>query len=351
MKQKITYLVINSVVFAGLLPVAAYAVFHEGLRERRDAVREEIQQEREDLLQGVREKRDTLRQELQDKRGEFRGEIKERQAAIREEFLAKQREFQERREALRRELEERRAKFHEEREKRVEELKKKVGERRAERIEQFFNKMLEKFANAIERLKKFADRIEEKINRAEANKDVTEARSKLLTARERIADAEKELEDAKEKFTGAAQDPDFKAAFKKVREIVHGVVAKLKEAHAALVDVITTLKGIGGNEKQGKPEGTGELEKEERKVEITAAGFSPSTLRIKANTTVTFINRDSAPHWPASGVHPTHQICPGFDALKGLATGETYSFTFTEVKTCPMHDHLNPSITGSIVVE
>lgn len=349
MRQKITYILINSVIFAGFMPVVAYAVFHEGLRERRDAVKDEIQEERQDLRQQIQEKRDTLRQELQEKRGELRGKVRERQAAIREEFQTRLREFQAKREALRQELEEKRAQFRDEREKRVEELKKKVGEKRAERIEQFFKKMLEKFDAAIERLKRFADRIEERINRAEANgKDVTEARAKLLTARERIADAEKALEDAKAQYTEAAKDPDFKAAFKKVREIVHGVVVKLKEAHRALVEVITTLKGIGGGEGATEEE---ESEALHRNVEMTAGGFAPSTLRVKASTTVTFTNRDSEPHWPASGVHPTHEICPGFDALKGLAKDESYSFTFTDVKTCPMHDHLNPEIKGSIVVE
>lgn len=351
MKPKIIYLVLNSAIFAGFMPLAAYAAFHEGLLERRQEVREEIQQERDTLRQNIREKRNTLREDLRDKVDALRGEIKERQGAIREEFLAKQREFQERREALRKELEEKRAKFLEEKKTRVEELKKKVGEKRAERIEQFFQKMLEKFGNVIERLKRFADRIEERINRAEANgKEVTAARAKLLTARERIADAEKALEDAKAKFTEAAKDPDFKAAFKKVREIVHGVAAKLREAHRALVEVITTLRGIGGGEERAKEEKEAS-ENLKRTVEITAGGFAPANLKIKAGATVTFINRDSAPHWPASGVHPTHEICRGFDALKGLETGETYSFTFTEVKTCPMHDHLNPSIKGSIIVE
>lgn len=351
MKQKITHLVINSVVLAGFVPVAAYAAFHDGLLQRKQEIRDEIQQQRENLRQQIQEKRDTLRTELQERRAEFRGEVREVQRAVREEFQARLREFQAKREALRQELEEKRVRFQEERKARVEELKKKVGEKRAERIEQFFQKMLEKFNAAIERLKRFADRIEERINRAEANgRDVTDAKSKLLTAREKIVDAEKALEDAKAKYTEATKDPDFKAAFKKVREIVHGVVAKLKEAHAALVDVITTLKGIGRGA-EGAKEGEKKPEALQRTVEITAGGFAPATLKIKASTTVTFINRDSAPHWPASGIHPTHQICPGFDALKGLAKDESYSFTFTEKKTCPMHDHLNPDIQGLIIVE
>mgnify|MGYP001568350922 CR=1 FL=1 len=78
---------------------------------------------------------------------------------------------------------------------------------------------------------------------------------------------------------------------------------------------------------------------------------SPIIVNIKVGDTVKFINNDSVSHWPASGPHPTHTICPGFDSLRGLNVGESYSLTFREAKTCPWHDHLKPSINGQIVVE
>ncbi|MBI4127967.1 MAG: hypothetical protein HY459_02755 [Parcubacteria group bacterium] len=86
-------------------------------------------------------------------------------------------------------------------------------------------------------------------------------------------------------------------------------------------------------------------------VSITSEGFSPTTLNITVGDTVTFVNRDTDPHWPASTPHPVHTDVPGFDALHGLATNETYSFTFTEVRTVTYHDHLNPSVRGTIVVQ
>lgn len=86
-------------------------------------------------------------------------------------------------------------------------------------------------------------------------------------------------------------------------------------------------------------------------ITIRADGFAPSNITITPGTKVIFINMDDNLHWPASGVHPTHQICPSFDALKGLAKNETYTFTFTEAKTCPFHDHLNPSMKGTIAVK
>lgn len=85
-------------------------------------------------------------------------------------------------------------------------------------------------------------------------------------------------------------------------------------------------------------------------VEITEGGFLPAELTISVGTTVLFINKDKTPHWPASGVHPTHEICKGFDALAPIASGGAYSYTFNEVKVCSMHDHINPSIKGKITV-
>ena len=86
-------------------------------------------------------------------------------------------------------------------------------------------------------------------------------------------------------------------------------------------------------------------------IHMNANGFEPSSVSIKRGDTVSFINDDAEPHWPASGLHPTHMICPGFDALHGLATGETFRYRFEKSETCPLHDHLNPSLKGVITVE
>lgn len=86
-------------------------------------------------------------------------------------------------------------------------------------------------------------------------------------------------------------------------------------------------------------------------ISISDTGFSPATLTVPANTTVTFTNNGQGAHWPASAPHPTHTGLPGFDAKRGLATGETYSFTFTKKGTWAFHDHLNPQMTGSVVVQ
>ena len=94
-------------------------------------------------------------------------------------------------------------------------------------------------------------------------------------------------------------------------------------------------------------------------VEITENGFSPETVTISKGDVVVFMNKDSAPHWPASAVHPTHDEYPqkggcggsAFDACREIGPGESYTFVFHYEGTWTYHDHLNPSIYGYVIVE
>ncbi len=86
-------------------------------------------------------------------------------------------------------------------------------------------------------------------------------------------------------------------------------------------------------------------------VEYKDNKFIPSEIKIKKGDMVVWTNFDSSSTWPASAFHPTHQVYPGFDALKGLSKGESYSFKFDKVGSWKYHDHLNPSVYGTVVVE
>lgn len=89
-------------------------------------------------------------------------------------------------------------------------------------------------------------------------------------------------------------------------------------------------------------------------VHLTAQGMSPKTLTIRSGDSVTFTNDTLAPFWPASDPHPTHILCPGFDASRALQQGETYTLTFTSLKTCTYHDHRdfsNGAHQGTIIVQ
>lgn len=89
----------------------------------------------------------------------------------------------------------------------------------------------------------------------------------------------------------------------------------------------------------------------ETRVTIDADGnFSPASAKVKKDRKVIWTNRSQHSVWPASALHPTHQVYPGFDALRGIGFGEEYSFKFDRLGTWIYHDHLNPSKTGTVEV-
>jgi plastocyanin len=100
-------------------------------------------------------------------------------------------------------------------------------------------------------------------------------------------------------------------------------------------------------------------------IKIMANGFEPKEVEITKGTKVTWVNEQPNPSWPASAVHPTHEVYPGssikkcgtpeqgkiFDACHGLQQGESWSFVFNEVGDWYYHDHLSPSWKGEIEVK
>lgn len=100
-------------------------------------------------------------------------------------------------------------------------------------------------------------------------------------------------------------------------------------------------------------------------VTYTDSGYFPREVAVLAGGTVTFKNDSSREMWSASAIHPTHTIYPGsgiqkcgtreesriFDACKGIAPGESWSFAFQEQGSWGYHNHLNISNTGKITVQ
>lgn len=86
------------------------------------------------------------------------------------------------------------------------------------------------------------------------------------------------------------------------------------------------------------------------KVTITSSGFTPQSITVKVGDTVIWVNQDSESHTVNSVVHPTHLVYPPLN-LGNLKPGEEKSLSFPEAGTYKYHDHLNPSLTGSVVVE
>jgi len=83
---------------------------------------------------------------------------------------------------------------------------------------------------------------------------------------------------------------------------------------------------------------------------INDGGFNPVELSIKKGETVTFSNVGENEHWPASAIHPTHQVYPEFDPKEAIAPGDSWSFKFDKEGAWRFHDHIFLNLTGVITV-
>lgn len=190
------------------------------------------------INQVLRQQQQTLQQEAKAKKEALQAEVKAKREALQVELKTK-------RDAVITEMKTKRQEFEQKAKERVENLKKKLGEERAKRVEQLFNNMARKFEAAIDRLNKTADRIDALLKKASASgKDVSKQMDILTAARGKISAVETALQGAKAQFAAMAQSADTKTAFNKVKELIRGVEQKVKEAHAALVDVVKSIKGL-----------------------------------------------------------------------------------------------------------
>ena len=87
-------------------------------------------------------------------------------------------------------------------------------------------------------------------------------------------------------------------------------------------------------------------------VTITYSGnsFSPATLTVKAGTTVTIVNESSSQMQFSSNDHPVHSDNPELNAA-AIGAGQSTTITPSSTGTWGYHDHLNESVTGTLVVE
>lgn len=85
-------------------------------------------------------------------------------------------------------------------------------------------------------------------------------------------------------------------------------------------------------------------------IHMDETGFNPRELRIERGQKVVFENKSKDPRWPASNIHPTHDIYPEFDPKRVILPGRGWSFVFDRAGTWKMHDHLYPQFTGAVTV-
>lgn len=98
--------------------------------------------------------------------------------------------------------------------------------------------------------------------------------------------------------------------------------------------------------------GSSASESDTAQVVITAARFTPSTIKIKKGQSVAWVNQDGQAHQIASDPYPSEDLLPALNSQEPLARGESYTFTFDKAGTYTYHDHLNPlALRGTVIVE
>lgn len=78
--------------------------------------------------------------------------------------------------------------------------------------------------------------------------------------------------------------------------------------------------------------------------------FTPKTITIKVGQSVSFLNMSNSQIQVASDPHPTHTNLKGFQS-NNLDKDDAYLFIFLKAGTWGYHDHLNPSNTGTVIVQ
>lgn len=86
-------------------------------------------------------------------------------------------------------------------------------------------------------------------------------------------------------------------------------------------------------------------------IEMTEEGFSPQSVTLDESSAVIFINKDTKDRWPASNIHPTHELYPEFDPKKPIRIGESWPFKVQRKGEWKFHDHLIPHFRGVMKVE
>ncbi|HEV7952023.1 MAG TPA: cupredoxin domain-containing protein [Candidatus Saccharimonadales bacterium] len=84
-------------------------------------------------------------------------------------------------------------------------------------------------------------------------------------------------------------------------------------------------------------------------ITYTDDGFSPSTTTVKKGSTITVTNNSTVNVMLSSADHPTHVEQPELN-MSTLKPGESGTITLTKVGTWGFHDHIDESMTGTIVV-
>lgn len=85
-------------------------------------------------------------------------------------------------------------------------------------------------------------------------------------------------------------------------------------------------------------------------VTIDGGVLNPVEVTINVGDSIVWLNKDTTVRKIASDPHPSHSALPEL-LSPDLAANQTYSFKFMTAGTWAYHDHLNPTLKGTVVVK
>ena len=120
---------------------------------------------------------------------------------------------------------------------------------------------------------------------------------------------------------------------------------ELCTACIVLVILACTAAGCSSSQAPAAPAGT-PATPGENTISIKNFAFEPSALTVKTGTTVTWVNNDGASHTIVSDTGS-----PASFSSDPIATGASYTFTFTHPGTYSYHCSIHPSMKGTVTVQ
>lgn len=200
---------ITKIVLTALLLVTASAVFAEN----------------DTATSSVRDTLKEKRQEVKDLRDEARNEVRQMVVSTTDKIKE-----------LR---DERKAQV----EQKLQEIKAKYQEQRQARIAAYVEKIINRFNATATRLDELASRINTHLTTLETKKvGTTAARALLVTAKAKIQLAKDTIAKIKPAADAALTATDMKTAFDIAKQEIAAANQELRDAHAALVNVVNSIK-------------------------------------------------------------------------------------------------------------
>ncbi len=237
-------------------------IFQERALEQREALREKAAEEREaavelfratttDRREAAQDLQTTLQRTAQDKRELLKRQIEERRDLIEEKRENFRASAEDAREEARQKREEQREELRARLENIRDERKKEAVERLANRFTEINEKLTNHWLAALVRLEELLAKVGSRADKAEVNgADVAATRAAIDEAEAAISSARMALEAqlAKTYPIGVTTEDALRSAVAEARDALNNDLQAVKEsvrtAHKAVVDALTSLKGI-----------------------------------------------------------------------------------------------------------